>query len=133
MGSINYLLDTHAFLWAVHKEGSKLSNGAQKIISDSDSPLFVSAISAYEITNKYRIGKLPVYEHVVNHYFDILSKSGVSELPVTSKHAHYAGKFDWDHRDPFDRIIAAQAFLDDLILITNDPVFQSLSWVKTLW
>jgi len=132
MGTVAYLLDTHTLLWAV-QEDCKLSEKARKAIEDVDSILFVSAISAYEIANKYRIGKLPGYEYVVESYPDIIRRLGADEKPVNTRHASFAGNFEWTHRDPFDRIIAAQAFLDDLILISNDSAFHSLSWVHVLW
>ena len=52
---------------------------------------------------------------------------------ITENHAYYAGEFEWEHRDPFDRLLAAQAFIENLTLITNDPVFQTLTWVSALW
>ena len=133
MGTLGYLLDTHTFLWAVHEEGSKLSDRVRKLLGDADAPTYVSAASAYEIMNKYRIGKLPDYAHVAENYLDILGKFGADELPVSTKHAHYAGEMEWDHRDPFDRILAAQAITDNLTLITSDPAFQVLPKVTILW
>ena len=95
--------------------------------------IFVSSISAYEIANKYRIGKLPGYEYLIENYFEVLDGLGASELPVNTHHTHFAGKFEWNHRDPFDRILAAQAFSEKLTLMTNDPEFQSLPWITILW
>ena len=132
MGTIGYLLDTHSFLWAV-SEGQELSDNAKKAIESMDMPLFVSAISAYEIMNKYRIGKLPGYADVAEKFRDILKELGADELPVSMQHAHYAGEFEWGHRDPFDRLLAAQASIENLTLITNDSTFNSLPWVTTLW
>ena len=132
MGTVKYLLDTHTFLWAA-RDNEKLSNNALTIIEDINIPLYVSAVSAYEIINKHRIGKLPEYSYVAENYFDILDKLGVHELPISTRHAHFAGKFEWTHRDPFDRLLAAQACIDNLTLITNDPAFQELSWIKILW
>ena len=132
MGSVAYLLDTHVFLWAV-QEDSKLSFNARNAIENTEALLYVSAISAFEITNKHRIGKLPEYTFVVENYLNIIQKLGAAELPVNTKHAQFAGKFEWPHRDPFDRVLAAQAFSDNLILITNDSVFQSLTWLNILW
>ena len=132
MGTVGYLLDTHTFLWSVRESG-KLSEKAKKAIADTNTKSFVSAVSAYEIMNKYRIGKLPSYDYVVENYFEILYKFGADELPVSTRHAHFAGRFEWTHRDPFDRILAAQAVTDNLTLVTNDTVFQELSWVKVLW
>jgi len=132
MGNIGYLLDTHTFLWAVC-ESSKLSGPAREALEDTNMPHFVSAISAYEIANKFRIGKLPEYEQLVNHFPAILRKFGADELPVNARHAHFAGTFEWAHRDPFDRFLAAQAFTESLTLITNDPAFNSLPWITVLW
>ena len=133
MGTVGYLLDTHTFLWAVQEEGSKLSEIVTNILIDSDEPVYVSAASAYEIMNKYRIGKLAGYAHVAENYLHILKNFGSDELPVSMRHAHFAGEFGWAHRDPFDRILAAQAHTENLTLITNDPVFQTLPWITVLW
>jgi PIN domain nuclease of toxin-antitoxin system len=133
MGTVGYLLDTHTFLWAVHEEGSKLSENARRILSTAYASICVSAASAYEIMNKYRIGKLPDYAHVADNFLKILNEFGAGNLPVSVKHAHCAGKMEWNHRDPFDRMLAAQAIIDNLTLITSDPVFQSLPKVTTLW
>jgi len=132
MGTVGYLLDTHTFLWAV-RGSSNLSDTAVKIIEDTSEQVFVSAVSAYEIMNKHRIGKLSEFDDVAKDYFNFVKKLGVDSLPVSEQHAHYAGKFEWTHRDPFDRLLAAQATSDNLTLITNDPVFGELSWLKVLW
>ena len=132
MGAVKYLLDTHALLWAT-RDNVRLSHNALTIIEDIDVPLFVSAVSAYEIMYKHQLGKLPEYEYIADHYFNILDRLGVNELPISAQHAHFAGKMEWTHRDPFDRLLAAQAVTDHLTLITNDPVFQDLSWVTALW
>jgi len=132
MGVVRYLLDTHTLLWAVQKD-VKLSKNALKIVDNADETLFVSAVSAYEIMYKHKLGKLAGYNDVAEKYFEILDELGVEELPISSKHAHFAGKFEWSHRDPFDRLLAAQAVTDNLTLLTNDPVFQDLSWVNVLW
>ena len=132
MGIVKYLLDTHTFLWAVQKD-VKLSDAAKKAMNDANAQKFVSAASAYEIMNKYRLGKLPGYKYLAENYFEILRKFGADELPINMRHSHFAGNFEWTHRDPFDRLLAAQAVTDNLILITNDPVFQELSWMTVLW
>jgi len=132
MGIVRYLLDTHTFLWAVC-ESNKLGIAGKQVMADNKNQIYVSAISAYEITNKYRLGKLPMYENVAENYLDILYSFGAEELPITSQHADFAGKFDWTHRDPFDRILAAQATIEKLTLITNDSAFDTLPWVSVLW
>ena len=138
MGSIKgsgqgaYLFDTHTLLWAAHDE-SKLSARALSVIEDSNTHIFVSAVSAYEIMYKYKLGKLPAYDYVAKYYFDILQELGTDALPINKYHAHFAGAIEWSHRDPFDRLLAAQATTDQLILITNDSVFDELTNITTLW
>jgi PIN domain nuclease of toxin-antitoxin system len=132
MGNVGYLLDTHTFLWAV-RGSDKLSETAIKIIEDVNVNVFVSAVSAYEIMNKHRIGKLAEFDDIARNYLDFVKRLGVDSLPISEHHAHFAGKFEWAHRDPFDRLLAAQAFSDNLMLITNDTVFEELPWMKVLW
>ena len=134
MGTVKngFLLDTHTLLWAVQEE-KKLGRGARKVIENPDSLLYVSAISAFEIACKYRIGTLPGYSHVVENYQDILQRFGANDLSVCLAHARFAAHFEWQHRDPFDRILAAQASLENLTLISNDAVFATLPWLSVLW
>ncbi|MCL2087334.1 MAG: type II toxin-antitoxin system VapC family toxin [Oscillospiraceae bacterium] len=132
MGALGYLLDTHTFLWAV-RESHKLSSKAKEAIANTDIKSYVSAVTAYEIMNKYRVGKFNEFEYVVKNYFDILREFDVFELPLNTRHAHYAGEFEWEHRDPFDRQLAAQAYVENLILVTSDKAFNTLDWVNTLW
>jgi len=127
-----YLLDTHVLLWAAQEDG-KLSPAARAVIERVDSKLYISAISAFELGNKYRLGELPEYSHVVENYHGIVQKLGATELPVRSSHAYYAAKAEWAHRDPFDRILAAQASLENLTLISSDTTFSELPWVSVLW
>jgi PIN domain nuclease of toxin-antitoxin system len=132
MGTVGYLLDTHTFLWAV-RGSSQLSDTAVKTIEDINQQIYISAVSAYEIMNKYRIGKLPEFEDIAKDYFGFVKKLDVTALPISERHAHYAGTFEWEHRDPFDRLLAAQAFTENLTIITNDPAFQTLPWISVLW
>ena len=132
MGTVGYLLDTHTFLWAV-RGSSNLSNSAEKIIEDIDVLIYVSAVSAYEIMNKFRIGKLPEFDDIAKDYFHFVRMLGVASLPISERHAHFAGEFQWSHRDPFDRLLAAQAVVENLTLITNDSAFQDLPWITLLW
>ena len=132
MGTVSYLLDTHTFLWAAHDE-TRLSDTAIKVIKDVNSTIYISAVSAYEIMNKYRLGKLPDYTYLAENYFEVLHVLGANELLISTRHTHFAGKFDWLHRDPFDRLLAAQAFTEKIVLLTNDPAFDSLPWLNVLW
>ena len=83
--------------------------------------------------NKYRIGKLPDYAHVAENYLSILRNFGAKELHISTEHSHLAGKLEWAHRDPFDRLLAAQASIENLALITNDLEFQALPDVTVFW
>ena len=115
------------------RESHKISTIAKETMGRNSDKCFVSAVSAYEIMNEYRLGKLPEYANVAEKYLEILRQFGANELPIETRHAHYAGKFEWGHRDPFDRLLAAQAFTENMILITNDSVFDSLPCLKVLW
>ena len=132
MGAVGYLLDTHTFLWAV-RGSQELSGSAKSIILNTSVLVYVSAVSAYEIMNKYRIGKLHGFDDVAANYFDVVANLGVYDLPINTHHSHFAGEFNWVHRDPFDRLLAAQAFIENLILVTNDLAFDSLQWINTVW
>ena len=132
MGTVGYLLDTCAFLWSIQKD-VKLGSKANDIVKNCETPLYLSAISAYEIAYKHRIGKLPEYGEISNNYFNFIQKLNVMELPINTHHTYFAGKLEWSHRDPFDRLLAAQASIENLVLITNDSAFDTLPWVKTLW
>ncbi|MGK7944608.1 MAG: type II toxin-antitoxin system VapC family toxin [Microcystaceae cyanobacterium] len=85
--------------------------------------IFVSSASAWEIATKYRIGKLPEAKELVEHYPDILQQERFTELTITNAHALRAGLLAINHRDPFDRMIMAQAELENLPVITFDPAF----------
>ncbi|MCL2654717.1 MAG: type II toxin-antitoxin system VapC family toxin [Coriobacteriia bacterium] len=128
----DYLLDTHTFLWAAH-EPERLGKRAREVIEDINSRLYLSAVSAYEVTNKYRNGKLDEYRFVVDNYTEIARKLGTIELPVTLAHMYQAGQMDWEHRDPFDRILAAQAALENLVIITHDAMLRAHPWFETVW
>ena len=132
MGTIGYLLDTCTFLWAI-RESHKLSVTAKEMMDNFAHNCFVSSVSAYEIMNKHRLGKLPEYSSLARNYLSILNRFGANKLPIKTEHAHYAGKMEWEHRDPFDRLLAAQAFSENLTLITNDTAFNSLHWLNILW
>ena len=132
MGALGYLLDTHVFLWAVQKNVS-LSKAVKPIVEDKNMILYISAVSAYEIMNKYRLGKIPEYTEIAENYLMIFKRFDANDLQIKTSHTHYAGKFDWIHRDPFDRMLAAQAYIENLTLITNDSVFDSLPWLNTMW
>jgi PIN domain nuclease of toxin-antitoxin system len=121
---VNYLIDTHVFLWWLFND-PKLTEECREIIKNPDHRIFVSSVSAWEIATKYRIGKLPEAKHIVEEYSQILQQAKFIELSITSAHALRAGSLPISHRDPFDRMIMAQAELENFPVITYDAAFQT--------
>lgn len=129
---MTYLLDTHVMLRAL-SEPTRLGRKARKIIENPASRLMVSAASAWEISTKHRLGKLPEADALLGAYSKHLDRLGANRLPVSEEHALLAGRLEWNHRDPFDRMLAAQAMVESLIIITGDPTFGDCRGVLTLW
>jgi PIN domain nuclease of toxin-antitoxin system len=125
------LLDTHTLLWALVSP-SKLGKRAREIIEDPDNVRVVSAASAWEIATKHRLGKLDEAEDVVRGYSDHLATLMAAELPVSARHALAAGSWETPHRDPFDRMLAAQSVIEGLAILTNDRAMRQFG-VKTIW
>lgn len=125
------LLDTHAFLWWLAGD-TKLSRRARAAIGDHDTDVFVSAASAWEIATKYRLGKLPGAAVIISNIPDAIASQSFVALPVTVVHAQRAGGLPGDHRDPFDRMLIAQAQSEDLTLVSNEKLFDAHS-VHRLW
>ena len=129
---VSALLDTHALLWAV-LEPHKLSVRARTLIGDPANDLLVSSASAWEIATKHRLGKLNDAGEVVRQYNTVLIRLRARELPISSAHALYAGGLVVNHRDPFDRLLAAQAELEGVPLVTADHIFGEFQGVTVLW
>lgn len=110
------LLDTHAFLWW-NNDDAALGPVARSAIADGENIVFLSAASAWEIATKRANGKLDAPGHIA----DWVSRDGFAELAIDIHHAVRSAELPWHHRDPFDRLLIAQAQLEDLTLITNDP------------
>ena len=125
------LLDTHVLLWAL-AEPQKLSSSARDILTDPRTDLWVSAASAWEISTKHRLGKLPGAADIIGALDRHLETLGAQRLSIDMHHAARAGSLDWDHRDPFDRMLAAQAELESLPLMSADPVFAQRAGVRLI-
>ena len=116
------LLDTHALLWVAFRK-DQLSPRARHLIQSQRNEVLVSAASAWEIATKYRLGKLPHAQALVDDFISAIRSAGYVALPVTLEHALRAGRFAVEHKDPFDRMLAAQAIHEDLALVSKDVQF----------
>lgn len=125
------LLDTHALLWW-WKDDPRLSKRAAAAIADEANTVLVSAASAWEIATKHRIGKLPGAERAVSEFNALIVADGFSHLAVSCQHALKAGGFHIGHRDPFDRMLAAQSIIEGAALVTDDATMK-LFRVKRFW
>lgn len=125
------LLDTHAFIWWIAGNPS-LSTAAQAAIGDSTNDVFVSAASAWEITTKHRIGKLPDAAVLVADVEAAITDQGFAAMPITIRHVQLAGNLPGPRRDPFDRMLIAQAILERATLLSNETAFDSHG-VNRLW
>lgn len=133
MGTIGLrlLLDTHALIWWLMGDPA-LSAAARAAISDPASEIHVSAASAWEITTKYRIGKANHLTAIADDVRREVSAEGFGELPISMAHAQHAGSFAGAHKDPFDRMLIAQAMLEDLTLVSNETAFDAFG-IRRLW
>ncbi len=131
MGVMSFLLDTHTWLWWLFDD-ERLSKTARGIIQDPNHSLYVSAASAWEIATKHRLGKLDSAAVLVQDIPGYVTRTGCTELPITVEHAARAGSFPQPHRDPFDRMLAAQATIEGLRLVTRDPAIPQFG-VEVVW
>ena len=127
-----FLLDTHALLWAL-TEPERLGAQARAVVSAKKNTLFVSAASAWEIATKQRIGKMPHADVIVGGYSRHLERLGTEHLPISDEHALLAGRLDWPHRDPFDRMLVAQAMLESLPIVTVDAAISGMNGIDVVW
>ena len=119
---MRFLLDTHVFLWWLF-DSPRMSAAQRNIIADPSNQILVSAGSVWEIATKFRLGRLPEAAEFMTDVEAWIERTGFTELPVTAAHAAKAGAWLNDHRDPFDRMLAAQSVLENVALCTNDSAF----------
>ena len=125
------LLDTHAFLWWV-AESSRLSESAYRAIADEENDIAVSAASAWEIATKHRLGRLPGADALAFDISAAIAEQGFGGMSITVDDASRAGALPQYHRDPFDRMLIAQALSRNLVLISNESLFDRYG-VRRLW
>jgi PIN domain nuclease of toxin-antitoxin system len=128
---VRLLLDTHTLIWWLAGD-EKLSLRARDAIADEANAVAVSAASAMEVATKHRIGKLPDGALLAQDFEAIVADQGFSELSISVRHARLAGEMGIAHKDPFDRLLIAQALAEDMVLVSNETRFDD-SAVKRLW
>ena len=125
------LLDIHTLFWCLNDSRS-LSPRARKLIEDGGNEILLSTVSGWEIATKVRLGKLPTGEELVDQLDRYLAQLGCDTLPISLDHAVRAGRLPGEHRDPFDRMLIAQAQMENLSLISNDRIFDEYH-VPRVW
>jgi len=120
---MKFLLDTSVFLWALSEE-YKLNPAAQEILKSSTSELYFSAVGSWEIAIKFALGSLPLPKAPSEYISHALRVWALRALDITHEHALRAGELPVHHRDPFDRMLIAQARSEQMTLLTADRVFQ---------
>jgi PIN domain nuclease of toxin-antitoxin system len=125
------LLDTDTLVWAT-KAHEQLSRRAAITIADEANEIVVSAASAWEIATKVRLGKMPEAVTLEMEFMEVMEEAGYSLLSVDTQTALRAGRLVGEHRDPFDRMIAAQALAEDIPVISKDAVLDGFG-VRRVW
>ena len=130
-GALRVILDTHAVLWATLSPAA-LSVTAAAIIADEGNEILVSAASAWEIATKVRIGRLMGAESLEREFVEVMERAGYTLLSIRVEDALRAGRLGGEHRDPFDRMIAAQALAFDIPVVSVDARLDGFG-IRRLW
>jgi PIN domain nuclease of toxin-antitoxin system len=125
------LLDTHALLWWLSGD-PQLAGAAREAVADAESSVYVSAASAWEVATKTRLGKLPGAESLAQDFAAEIEQHGFLPLPISVEHGQRAGNLPGPHKDPFDRMLIAQAHAENLVLVSNEAVFDQYG-ITRLW
>lgn len=127
---MNLLLDTHAFIWFINGDKS-LTAKARRTIENAANRSFISIASLWEIAIKVSINRLELsgpYEKIIEHIYN----NGFDLLSINFEHTSLISKLEFHHRDPFDRLIIAQALFENMSIISKDKVFDSYN-IKRIW
>jgi len=127
---VNVLLDTHTLLWLASTP-SEVDASTLAVIADPNTNVWVTAASAWEIAIKTRLGRLDG-EALLSAWADIIADMSTTELPIESPDAILAGRLPWKHKDPFDRVIVAQALRRNLTIATRDSKILDAALTPTL-
>jgi PIN domain nuclease of toxin-antitoxin system len=128
---VTYLLDSHVLLWW-WIDPEQLSAAVWELLLDPATPVLVSAATVWELSLKHHQGKLPQLEQAIGDLPGLLLSDGFEALPIALAHGLRAGAYSQPHRDPFDRMLAAQAELERLVLLTADPQLSTFP-CQVLW
>lgn len=125
------LLDTHTLIWWMTTD-SHLSQSARALIEEKSNTSLVSAVSAWEIATKVRLGRLPAAAGLVQNFVSDLAQQRIDILAVTAEHGIRAGLLPGPHQDPFDRMLIAQALAENVPIVSNDRALDGYG-VRRLW
>ena len=125
------LLDTHTLLWWLAGDQA-LSDAAREAIADPDNEVFISAASAWEIATKYRLGRLPGAALIAADIAGAVASQGFTELPISIRDGQAAGGLPAVHKDPFDRVLIAQAVTAGMEIVSNEALFDAYA-IPRLW
>jgi PIN domain nuclease of toxin-antitoxin system len=128
---VHALLDTHALLWWLSDDPA-LTKPARKLIAETKNIVFVSAASAWEIATKVRLGKLPSGADLTADFTGHLEREGFQILAISGEHAIRAGLLPGAHKDPFDRMLIAQAQAENMPIVSNESLFDTYG-VRRVW
>jgi PIN domain nuclease of toxin-antitoxin system len=128
---VQALLDTHVLLWWL-LDMEWLSATARAAIADADNETFVSAASVWEISIKYKQGKLPEAARLMADLEGAIASEGFAAMPITIRHGDKAGALPLHHKNPFDRMLIAQAMSESLTLVSNERLFDRYG-ITRLW
>jgi PIN domain nuclease of toxin-antitoxin system len=128
---VKLLLDTHTVVWW-WLDDPRLPARARAMIADAANIVCVSAVSAWEVATKCRLGKWPGVERIADEFPALLRRSRFAPMPISVEHARMAGALAGAHRDPFDRMLIAQSKEENAALVSRDAIFREFE-VEVIW
>jgi len=128
---VRFLLDTHTLIWWM-TDDRRLSKPARSLIAQRDNVSLVSAVSAWEIATKVRLGRFPMAADLVQSFIADVARERMEILAVSAEHGIRAGSLPGPHQDPFDRMLIAQASAENVPIVSNDRAFDHYD-VERLW
>lgn len=126
---MGYLLDTHVLIWWF-SDNPRLPKAVRNRLETTQDTIFFSPVSAFEIATKHRIGKLPEVAALLENYESHMVSQDFAPLSVSARHALLAGNLPFEHRDPFDRLLIAQAQVEQLTLVSNEALFDRFGVIR---